>query len=106
MPPGIAAIIFTIGIAGLFWLDRDAENHASKALWIPIVWVLLNGSRPVSEWMSDFGWRTADLPVSSAERYLDGTPVDRNVYLCLIIIALIILIARGKTVGTILLRNA
>jgi exopolysaccharide production protein ExoQ len=106
MSPGIAAIIFTVGIAGLFWLDRDAESRASKALWIPVFWLLINGSRPVSEWLADFGIYKSAVPVNRAESYLDGTPIDRNVYLVLLAIGLIILISRGKQIGSILLRNA
>jgi hypothetical protein len=32
MPPPIAALLFVIGIAGLFYLDRDEGTRPSKAL--------------------------------------------------------------------------
>ena len=40
MSPQIGALIVGIGILGLFWLDRDPDARTSKALWIPMVWLL------------------------------------------------------------------
>ena len=48
MSPTIATIVFAMGIVGLFALDRERKAQTSKALWIPVVWLLINGSRPVS----------------------------------------------------------
>ena len=51
MPPQLATIIFTIGIAGLFWLERDRSVRVSKALWLPALWLSISGSRSVSVWL-------------------------------------------------------
>ena len=51
MPPIIASIIFTIGIIGLFYLDRHQDRRVSQALWIPAVWLFLISSRPLSLWL-------------------------------------------------------
>jgi O-antigen ligase len=51
MPPTIATLLFAIGIAGLFYLDRDESVRPSKALWLPIIWISLNGSTSVSGWL-------------------------------------------------------
>jgi len=51
MPPQIATLLFVVGIAGLFWLDRDRSVRVSKALWLPVIWLAIDGSRPVSAWL-------------------------------------------------------
>ena len=51
MPPQIATLVFAVGIAGLFWLNRDDSVRVSKALWLPAIWLSINGSRSVSAWL-------------------------------------------------------
>lgn len=60
----------------------------SWGLWIPLLWIAIIGSRPVSLW---FG---GGIHVETPEDYLDGSPIDRNVFMILIIIGLMILIKR------------
>lgn len=100
MPPAIASAIFAIGILGLFMLDRDREAKTSKGLWLPVLWLLINGSRPVSTWLQMSP--TIDTP----DQYLDGSPFDRVVWLILLIAGLIVLIRRGRRVGPLLRANA
>jgi exopolysaccharide production protein ExoQ len=100
MPPAIASAIFAVGIFGLFILDRDREAKTSKALWIPVLWLLINGSRPVSMWLQ------LSTPMDTPDQYLDGSPFDRVVYLVLLIAGLIVLVRRGRKVGTLLRANA
>ena len=59
---------------------------ASTSLWLPLLWFLLLGSRPLSYW---FG---ADIKLDTPDGYLEGNAFDRNVYLALILIALVLLI--------------
>jgi exopolysaccharide production protein ExoQ len=98
MPPIIATAVFLTCILGLFWLDRDPQAKTSKALWIPVIWLLLAGSRNVSEWM--------DLSplTDSPDRYLEGNPLDRIVQSGLLVLAAIVLARRGRT-KSILLAN-
>jgi len=51
VPPQIATVLFAVGIAGLFWLDRDGSVRVSKPLWLPVIWLSTNGSRSVSAWL-------------------------------------------------------
>jgi exopolysaccharide production protein ExoQ len=51
MSSQVATLLFAVGIAGLFWLDRDKSIRTSKALWLPVIWVSINGSRSVSAWL-------------------------------------------------------
>jgi hypothetical protein len=51
MNPSSALFLFAVGIAGLFYLDRDNSIRTSKALWLPVIWLWIVGSRPVSAWL-------------------------------------------------------
>lgn len=104
MAPRIATIVFALGILGLFALNRDRNSRTSPALWIPVVWLLIAGSRAVSQWLGDFGLGPS---VSlTPEQYLDGSPLDRNVFVGLLIAGLIVLVSRRRQVGMLLRANA
>jgi exopolysaccharide production protein ExoQ len=98
MPPQIAAIIFFFGIWGLFALDRQPKGQTSKALWIPVVWLLIAGSRNPGEWLHMQG------PSDQGARYLDGNPVDRAILAALMALGMIVLLKRSRQ-ATILLRT-
>jgi exopolysaccharide production protein ExoQ len=99
MPPQIAAGIFVVLICGLFVLDRDSKSRTSPALWIPVIWVLLAGSRMVSQWLQ------LGTPIMTTEQFSDGSPLDRNVLIGLLTLGLIVLFCRGQKVGALLRRN-
>src|SRR5438876_8091545 len=99
MPPAIASVVFVFGIAGLFWLNRNREIRASKALWIPVIWVLIAASRPVSSWLD------MTPPMGQPSAYLEGSPVDRVVLAALLTLGLIVLIKRGRQVSSLLKAN-
>ena len=111
MPPAIASIIFTIGILGLFYLNRDKSVRMSKALWIPAVWLFLISSRPVSLWLGmatnieGVNATAAYVEGNSTEAYVEGSPFDRNVFVFLLLAALVVLVARSGRVGPLLRKN-
>jgi exopolysaccharide production protein ExoQ len=98
MSPAIATVAYGIGILSLFALDQDPDSRPSRALWLPVLWLLIEASRPVSYWLQM-------APPSSGSAYLEGSPLDRNVFLSLSIIGLIVLIARAHQVSTLLRAN-
>src|ERR1700687_1941943 len=102
MPPAIASIIYTIGILGLLYLDRHEDSRVSKALWIPAVWPFLISSRSVS-----FGLGMAPnlKGVDATEAYVEGSPIDRNVFIFLLLAALAVLVARSGRGGPLLRKN-
>jgi hypothetical protein len=55
----VATLICVIGIAGLFYLNRYDGPRASKALWIPAIWLFIISSRPVSFWLNADLFRSA-----------------------------------------------
>jgi hypothetical protein len=63
----------------LFAEDVRAEADSTRGLWIPLVWMFFAGSR----WLS--AWLDLQPPLDSADAYLEGSPIDRAVFLALII---------------------
>lgn len=103
MPPFVASIIFGIGIAGLFYLDRGETPRVSKALLIPTVWMILNTTHPLSFWL---GMSPANAGIDVAQAYVEGSPLDRNFILFLQIAALVVLLSKSARVEPMLRKNA
>jgi O-antigen ligase len=88
MNPQLAACL-TFGFIGwLFYFSSRRGVRYSRSLWIPTLWTLIVASRPVGFWIAG-GSGTVDF-----ERYLDGSPADRNAFLILIFAGFIILFRR------------
>jgi exopolysaccharide production protein ExoQ len=98
MNPSIATLVYLCGIAGLFYLDRDGSVRTSKALWLPVVYIWVLGSRPLSVWLGI-------SPGAGTDVQLDGSPVDRIFFAALLIAAICVLIHRGRRIFTFLGAN-
>lgn len=96
------AILATFGtvaaVLALMSIDRD-RVRLSKAIWIPLIWLLIGTSRPVSNWM------TFSSPTSIASSYEEGSPLDRNLLSLLLLLAVIVLSQRGRQLSRILQNN-
>ena len=90
-------------IAWLFYRDRTLRPMTSWASWIPLLWVMIIGSRAVSAWFGVAAETDADQVMPT--EYLEGSPLDRNVFLILIIAALIVLWRRKVDWGRIFSSN-
>ena len=99
MTQQIATLAYVAGIAGLFVLDRDAKARTSKALWIPVLWLLIVGSRPVSMWLQ------TGPTMSQAEQYTEGSPIDASVYGILVAAGVLVLSLRSSKVTRFLQAN-
>src|SRR5436190_5433980 len=99
MPASLAALVFGLGIAGLFYLDRDDDERPSPALWLPVVWMFIGASRMPSEW---FGQH---LAAAQLDLYLEGSPFDRLFLSGILALLLVVLIARARRSGPLLLAN-
>src|SRR5262245_2525644 len=73
MNPSLASLVYAVGIAGLFYLDRDKSDRTSRALWIPVIWFWITGSRAVSLWLNG-GIASAD-----SGQIMEATPTDNIV---------------------------
>ena len=88
-----------VGILILFRLDRNRTSRTSIALLIPMAWLLIAGSRNVSEWLQ------MSAPVDAVDRYIEGSPVDRSVLSLLMLGGLIALAQRRQRVAALLKAN-
>ena len=84
MPPVLALALTLLFIAYLFRREFRQEYRPSLALSIPCIYLLILGSRSVSQWVS------LGTPMS-AGNIEDGSPLDRTVFLALIIAGLVVL---------------
>lgn len=85
MVPKIATVFCLLFIAFFYWTDRKRPDRPSGAIWIPLAWMFLAGSRWVSSWL-DMG-----VSMQSASDYAEGSPVDRAVFFSLIVAGIFIL---------------
>jgi O-antigen ligase len=105
MPPSLALGLGFICALVLLRLDTPSgRRRVSAALWIPTLWLLIVGSRPVSQWFGP-GNSVSQADLSPAEAYSEGSPLDRNIFLILIIAGLIALIRRRIKVWELMRQN-
>jgi exopolysaccharide production protein ExoQ len=89
MAPSLATLICFVGVAGLFFLDRDKSVRVSKTLWLAVAWLAIVGSRSVSQWLGM-------APPDNANSELEGSPIDAFVFQVLLIAGIVVLIRRGR----------
>lgn len=100
MDPRLATAICVVFILFSFLLDYKENARISKGNYIPLLWVLMISSRPVAMWINPN--INQEL---TPDAYLSGNPIDRNIYLGLIIIGVLILIRRKIKTKTIFKEN-
>ena len=95
----LATFVCLLFIVYLFWTDLRRPDSPSSALWVPLAWMFLSGSRYVSSWLN------VAPTFASANDYADGSPVDRAVFLTLIVAGIVILARRKIDWPRLLLNN-
>jgi exopolysaccharide production protein ExoQ len=91
----VATFVCFVAISGLFYLNRDKALRTSKALWLPVIWLWIIGSRPASSWLQiwvGFGSQSG----GGLDAQLDGSPTDALV-LALLLAGGLIVLYRRKT---------
>jgi exopolysaccharide production protein ExoQ len=102
MPPILALVVCGLFVAYTMRSSAVRSHLAvSRALWIPTVWVVLIGSRPVSFWFSPSG--RMGIVAGTLE---DGSPVDRAVYTVLILLGVWVVSSRRLAWNVLLARNS
>ena len=90
MPPLLALILWFILLVALFWWDPAKGSKSPFALWVPLIWMFIMGSRLPSQWLG--------VQVGSAVQAMEeGNPIDRSIFFGLMLVALGILISRSFT---------
>jgi hypothetical protein len=87
----IAIAVAIACVAGLFVLETDPGERTSWALWLPLSWCFIIGTKPISEWIHG-------QSAMSLERYSEGTPMDAAIFGLMILVALLVLNYRSGQV--------
>src|SRR5438309_5634181 len=100
MPASLALVLCTVFLWWLFRHDPAKAPKTSLALWVPLIWIFIVGSRLPSQW---FGYQ---MGFSEGDASTEGNSLDRIIYFALIFLALAILKSRGFKWGDFLMRNS
>jgi len=91
MPPPVAACIF---VAFIVWALRNYSKREgaplSPTLWVPLIWIMINSSRPLAYWF------TNGTTAFEARDPSEGSFIDRNAYLVMMAIGVVILCRRKQ----------
>ena len=98
MPPSLALFLWFVLLLALLRFDPAREPRTSLALWVPAIWIFIVGSRLPSQWL---GGQVA-VVASALE---EGNPLDRSIYLVLILLAFGILVSRSFDWGKFCVAN-
>jgi exopolysaccharide production protein ExoQ len=99
MPPPLA-LLLTVGfIAFLFWRDSRQQQNVTRALWIPLFWMLIIASRFVSQWLTLFGFSSGAVTLE------EGSSVDAIVFFSLIASGLYVLRSRQVSLSEVIRNN-
>jgi exopolysaccharide production protein ExoQ len=99
MKPALALILCLPLIIWLWKRDQRGRRPSSGALWLPLFWLLVLGSRPVSWWLGIGG------STDSADADLEGNVYDRILYLAQIFLAIWIVARRDIDWGALVRQN-
>ena len=88
MNPQVATLFSVILIIGLLYTDlKKKTDGVSKAIWVPFFWMFFAGSRYASQWLNLGAPSMGGAP----DAYLEGSSLDRAVFLFLIFLGVLIL---------------
>jgi O-antigen ligase len=99
MSPEMALLACFVFILVLFGLDTGLKSKVSPALWIPTAWMLIISSRMISQWLN------INHALISEQAYVEGSELDRNIFLVLIVMALGTVAARGVSFSQVVKAN-
>jgi O-antigen ligase len=99
MPPTIALLLWIGLLAALMLFDPAKAPDTSLAVWIPVIWMFIVGSRLPSQWL------TGQVELTAAWTPEGGNPLDRTIYLALILLSVSVLVMRSFPWGQFFARN-
>jgi len=99
LPPSIAFVGTVAFVFSLFWWDIRQKPNITGAIWLPIIWVVLIGSRSVTQWLAVLHFPIA---LGTAD---EGNPLDALVYLMLIAAGLYVLNNRQVSLSELFQNN-
>ena len=88
MPPTLALILWLVLLLALLLFDPAKDPGTSWALWVPVTWMFILGSRLPSQWLGSSSIQ------SSAQALEEGNSLDRVVLSFLMLLAIGTLVLR------------
>jgi O-antigen ligase len=88
MPSSLALFLWLVLLLALWRFDPAKDPSTSLALWVPLIWMFIVGSRLPSQWL---GMQAASVATALEE----GNPLDRAIWSVLILLAIWILASRS-----------
>lgn len=98
MPPVLALFLTTGFVAWLFLRDEGRRSDSSWALWLPLAWLFITGTRFVSQWIALGHWAGS----TTSE---DGSALDAVVFGLLTFAGCIVLAQRRVAIGELARQN-
>lgn len=99
MPPILASIIYLSFVVYLFWRDIRQKPNISTALWLPWSWVVISGSRFISQWLDMLGIHLGGGVVE------EGSPIDAVYFFLAIVTGAQVLARRGVKLAEFIRHN-
>jgi hypothetical protein len=99
MPPNVALFLTVAFVVFLYRRDIQERPNVTGALWLPLLWMLILGSRSVALWLDTLGLPTV---FGSLE---EGNPLDSTVQLTFIAAGVYVLNRRQVSLGEIFRNN-
>jgi exopolysaccharide production protein ExoQ len=99
MPPPVAALLTLAFIVFLFRREVREKPNITGALWLPVIWMVLLGSRSVVQWLNLLGF-----PIG-ARSMEEGNPLDALVYVTLIGSGIYVLNKRAVSLSEVIRNN-
>jgi exopolysaccharide production protein ExoQ len=96
MPPLIALSLCFAFVFLLFRRERKKGPHFPGALWIPLIWMIISGSRFVSQWI---------FPNTFQANPEEGSPLDAAIFLGLIFSGFAVMLRRNIQWGNFVKHN-
>jgi exopolysaccharide production protein ExoQ len=98
MPPSLALFLWLVFLVALLRFDPAKGPRTSIALWVPVIWMFILGTRLPSQWLGG--------QIGQAAQALEaGNPLDASINSVLILLAIGILISRSFKWADFFVRN-
>jgi exopolysaccharide production protein ExoQ len=88
MPSFLALVLWLFCLSALLFFDPANDARLSPASWVTVIWLFIAGTRLPSQWIGGAG-------SMSAAALEDGNPVDRMIFIVLILLSIGILVSRS-----------
>jgi O-antigen ligase len=99
MPASVALLLWLLFALWLLRFDPAREPRTSLALWVPLIWMFIVGSRLPSQWLG------GQVGVTASQAFEEGNELDRSIFALLILLAFVVLVSRSFNWARFFTRN-